>query len=54
MTHLANFGKNFAKRFMPMVKPVRFDVYGSPSEDVKKGLAGLGPIYHQPTTGFVR
>lgn len=54
MTHLANFGKNFASRFMPLVKPVRFTVYGKPGEDVKKGLAGLGPVYYADVGGFIR
>jgi quinol monooxygenase YgiN len=54
MVHLGNFGKNYAKRFMPMVTPVCFSVYGSPNEDVKKALAGLGPVYYQPFAGFVR
>jgi quinol monooxygenase YgiN len=54
MVHLGNFGKNFAKRFMPMVKPVRFAVYGTPSDEVKGAIAGLGPVYYSATTGFVR
>lgn len=54
MVHLGNFGKNFAKRFVPMVKPGRLSVYGTPSEDVKKGLAGSGAVYYQPIGGFGR
>jgi quinol monooxygenase YgiN len=54
MTHLGNFGKHFASRFMPMVKPVRFSVYGKPGDDVKKGLAGLGPVHYASCGGFIR
>jgi quinol monooxygenase YgiN len=54
LTHLGSFGKNFAKRFMPMVKPGKFCVYGRPSADVQKGLAGLNPIYFNPIGGFGR
>ena len=54
MVHLGNFGKNFAARFMPLVKPVRFTVYGTPSDDVKKAIGGLGPVYTQPIDGFLR
>ena len=54
MVHLGGFGKNFAARFMPMIKPVRFSVYGSPSDEVKKAIAGLGPVYFAPAAGFIR
>lgn len=54
LVHLGNFGKKFAGRFMPMVKPVRFSVYGAPSADVQKGLAGLGPVYFKSFDGYIR
>jgi quinol monooxygenase YgiN len=54
MTHLESFGANFAARFREAVKPARLVVYGTPSAQVKDGLAGLGPIYMAPLGGFRR
>jgi quinol monooxygenase YgiN len=34
MTHLGSFGAKFAGRFMQLVKPTRFVVYGTPSQEV--------------------
>lgn len=52
MTHLGTFGEKFASRFLKILKPVRFVVYGSPSAAVKDALAGLNPIYMQAVGGF--
>jgi len=54
MTHLESFGANFAGRLMEAVKPARLVVYGTPSAQVKDGLAGLGPVYMAPLGGFRR
>ena len=54
MTHLESFGANFAVRFMKVVKPARLVVYGTPSAQVKDGLAGLGPVYMASLGGFRR
>jgi quinol monooxygenase YgiN len=54
MTHLESFGANFAARLMEAVKPARLVVYGTPSAQVKDGLAGLGPVYMAPFGGFRR
>ncbi len=54
LDHLANFGKNFSKDFMPLVKPVRFVVYGAPTDELKKALADFHPIYMTPFDGFTR
>ena len=54
MAHLGNFGSKFAERFLAALKPVRFVVYGSPSEDVREALAGFGPVYMDSADGFVR
>ena len=48
MTHLESFGANFAVRFMEVVKPARVVVYGTPSAQLKDGLAGLDPVYMAP------
>ena len=54
MTHLESFGANFAVRLMEAVTPARLVVYGTPSAQVKDGLAGLGPVYMAPLGGFRR
>lgn len=54
LTHLKSFGTNFAARLMEAVTPTRLVVYGTPSAQVKAGLAGLGPVYFAPLGGFRR
>ena len=54
MTHLGNFGEKFAGRFLEILRPIRFDVYGSPSEDVREALAGFNPTYMEAVGGFSR
>ena len=54
MTHLATFGEKYASRFLEVLKPVRFVVYGSPNEDVKKALAGFTTVHMTPVGGFSR
>jgi quinol monooxygenase YgiN len=51
--HAANFGQ-FSKEFMPLVTPVRFVVYGIPTDELKKTLADFHPIYMTPFDGFTR
>jgi Rrf2 family protein len=53
--HVAdNFGPNFSKEFLALVKPARFVVYGTPSAKAKEVLAGFNPIYMSPFDGFTR
>jgi hypothetical protein len=54
MTHLEWFGANCAARFMEMVTPTRFVVYGTPSQQVKDALAAFSPVYMVPFGGFSR
>ena len=54
LTHLGNFGENFAARFMEILEPTRFVVYGSPSQEVIDALAGFGPTYMKSVGGFTR
>ena len=54
LTHLNNFGANFAKRFMSIVEPTRFTIYGSPNEQTRKILDGFGARYYGPFGGFAR
>ena len=43
LAHLANFGEKFAGRFLEILAPTRFVVYGSPSQEAKDALAGFQP-----------
>jgi len=53
--HVAdNFGPNFSKEFLALVKPARFVVYGTPNAKVKEVLAGFNPTYMTPFDGFTR
>ena len=54
MTHMESFGANFAARLMEVVKPARLVVYGTPSAQLKDGLAGLDPVFEAPLGGFRR
>jgi len=54
MAHLANFGAKFAGRFLQVLKPTRFIVYGSPDTAAREALAGLDPLYMEPAAGFSR
>ena len=54
MTHLGNFGANFAERFMSMVVPTGFTVYGNANDTVKEALAAFGPTYMGALGGFGR
>lgn len=54
MTHLGTFDERFAGRFLEVLKPVRFFVYGSPSQEVKDALAGFNPIHMKSVGGFSR
>lgn len=53
MTHMKGFGR-FADRFFAAVKPLRFHVYGAPSDEVKGALAALSPRYFGLAAGFHR
>lgn len=54
MIHLATFGEKYAGRFLEILVPVRFVVYGSPSQEVKDALAGFQPSFMQAKASFSR
>lgn len=54
MAHLGNFGSKYADRFMAVLTPVGFTIYGTPSPAVKEALAGFNPTYLSPAAGFSR
>ncbi|HXZ92854.1 MAG TPA: antibiotic biosynthesis monooxygenase [Burkholderiales bacterium] len=54
MIHLGTFGERFAGRFLEILKPVRFVVYGSPNAAVRGALTAFNPIYMEALGGFSR
>jgi len=54
LTHLEGFGKNYAERFMGVVTPKKFLVYGNADERVQKALSGMGAVFHKSLGGFTR
>jgi quinol monooxygenase YgiN len=54
LAHAATFAEHFAGRFLEILKPVRFVVYGSPTAAARDAIADLQPVYMQPIGGFSR
>lgn len=55
IAHLTQtFGPKFSKQFLAIAKPTRFIVYGTPSPEAQKVLAGFDAIYMTPFDGFTR
>jgi quinol monooxygenase YgiN len=54
IAHLESFNRVFATRFLEVFQPLRFMVYGSPSQEVKEALTGFNPIYFEKVGGFRR
>lgn len=54
LIHLGKFGANFAERFLSLVTPGRFAIYGTPSAAVREACDGLAPAYLGPFGGFIR
>lgn len=54
MTHLGTFGEKFAERFLAVLEPTRFFVYGNPNDEVRAGLEPFGPVYMEQVGGFAR
>ena len=54
IAHVNGFLEKWAARFLSCIDVTRFTVYGDPSEEARKLLAGFGPIYLGPWGGFAR
>jgi len=54
LTHLGNFGANFAERFLACFAPTGFFIYGQPSDEVRGVLDGFGASYLGTLGGFHR
>jgi len=53
MAHGATFTKH-AERFLAACKPIRFEVYGNPSQEARAAIADLKPTYFLHLAGFTR
>ena len=54
MVHLTNFGAKFADRFLTIIAPERFAVFGPADAQVREALAGFGATHHAFAAGFHR
>jgi quinol monooxygenase YgiN len=54
MTHMGNFGANFAEEFFEAFTITSVVVYGPAGDDLKEGLAPFSPTYFPQISGFSR
>ena len=54
VTHMGTFGEKFAERFLGCVNPTGLAVYGSPNDEARAILDGLGAVYMGEFAGFRR
>ena len=54
MTHMANFGANFAEEFMAAFTLTSITVYGPAGDDLKEIFAPFSPAYYPQISGFSR
>ena len=54
LLHAVSFGKNFAGRFMEILKPKKFTLFGNPKDDMKSAAEKMGAIFMIPLGGFNR
>lgn len=54
LVHLGTFGEKFAERFLDILEPTRFTVYGNPNAEVRGVLDGFGAQYMGEVVGFAR
>lgn len=54
LAHMAAFGERFGSRFMALLKPLSFTVYGNPSPALRAGLEAMSPSHMASIAGFHR
>ena len=54
MTHMGNFGANFADEFLATFSITSVTVYGPAGDDLKEALAPFSPTYLPQISGFAR
>lgn len=52
--HVKSFMKNFAGRFMTLLKPKKFVVYGNPDAELRTMLDNMKAVYNPKLGGFLR
>jgi Antibiotic biosynthesis monooxygenase len=52
LAHLQTFAEKFSERFLSMVERGRFMVFGTPSDNLRRVLDGIGATYMQPFGDF--
>lgn len=52
--HSANFGQNFAARFMPLVEITGLTAYGNSDAEAREMLSELNPVFYEAIGGFRR
>jgi len=54
LAHLRAFQERFANRFLGVLAPTRFVVYGEPTDELKEAMKGFLPFYMFRSGGFRR
>lgn len=54
MTHLHNFGANYAERFMAVLASFVFHIHGEVGDDLREALKAFDPAYFKEFDGFTR
>jgi len=52
--HVGRFGQNFAARVLDLANVTRFEIYGTPSDELRRTVADFGATYLIPVAGFER
>ena len=52
--HSANFGENFAARFLPMLDITGLTAYGNSDAEAREMMAKLNPVFFEAIGGFRR
>jgi quinol monooxygenase YgiN len=52
--HLGNFAEHFGGRFMGMVTPAKFTLYGDPDDQLREALQSMAAVEMTQIGGFAR
>lgn len=54
LVHLSSFMKNYAGRFMEILKVKKFELFGNPGDAARDKMNKMGVKYNSPLGGFLR
>jgi quinol monooxygenase YgiN len=54
MFHVGRFGENFAGRLLALSRVTRFEIYGTPSDELRSTASGFGATFFAQVAGFER